>query len=153
VDKQGLTEELKGIIGAYLMGQGFEMAGLYLRYERAGELVLRVLADLPEGGISLDECAQLNKGIAAALDEKAMLNEGYILEVFSPGLDRPLKTKEDFLRCLNRQAKFFLLEELDGKIELEGRIDKAGEESVYIDMDGKGIEVPLNKINKAKQIV
>ncbi len=77
----------------------------------------------------------------------------YILEVSSPGLDRPLKTKSDFLRCINRKAKFFLLESIKGKIELDGIITKVEDDSVYIDIDGDIIEIPLVKVNKAKQLL
>ena len=70
------------------------------------------MADRPEGGIRLGECSQLNRGIGALLDEKDFLSGRYILEVSSPGLDRPLKTKNDLSRKINCEAHFFLNEEV-----------------------------------------
>ncbi len=101
----------------------------------------------------MDECARLNDKLSLLIDEKNILEERYILEVFSPGIDRPLVTKDDFLRCLNREARFFLKEAIKGKIELEGVINKIENEAVYIQRETETIEIPLPKISQAKQIV
>lgn len=145
-------DELNRIIGDYLKNQGLDLVELLCRYE-GRDLFLRILVDRPEGGISLDECASLNNELSRILDEQDILKEGYILEVSSPGLDRPLKNKHDFLRCLNRRARFFLLEPVKGKIELEGTISKVTDDSVYVNIETDIIEIPLIKINKARQAV
>lgn len=145
-------DELNRIIGDYLKNQGLDLVELLCRYE-GRDLFLRILVDKPEGGISLDECASLNNELSRILDEQDILKEGYILEVSSPGLDRPLKNKHDFLRCLNRRARFFLLEPVKGKIELEGTISKVTDDSVYVNIETDIIEIPLIKINKARQAV
>jgi ribosome maturation factor RimP len=125
---------------------------LIYRYE-GRNLILRILADKPQGGITLDECAHLNNEISAILDEKNILQERYILEVSSPGMDRPLKTKSDFLRCIDRRVRFFFKEPIDGRIELEGLIMEVREDSVYADTGEKRVEVPLSKVAKAKQVL
>lgn len=152
VDRQAIIEELRVIIEEYLKSQTLELVDLIYRYE-GKDLVLRILIDKPEGGISLDECASHNQDISRALDEKNMLQTRYILEVSSPGLDRPLKTKSDFLRCINREVKFFLNEHIEGRLELDGVIQKADDQAVYIDTKGKTLVIPICKINKAKQII
>lgn len=85
-----------------MKNQNLDLVDIIYRYEGRG-LVLRVLVDKPEGGITLDECAGLNNEISRILDEKDMLQQRYILEVSSPGLDRPLNSKNDFLRCINKE--------------------------------------------------
>ncbi|MBU1727575.1 MAG: ribosome maturation factor RimP [Candidatus Omnitrophica bacterium] len=152
MDKQLIIEELKKIIGDYLVAKGLDLVDLIYRYE-GRDLYLRILADRPEGGITIDECTNLNRQISAVLDEKDIFEASYILEVSSPGLDRPLKTEKDFLRCLGRQAKFFLIEPVNGKIEWDGIIKKVENESVLIDVKAEVLEIPLTKINKAKQII
>ena len=109
MDRQELIAKLKDIIGNYLQGQGLDLIELIYRYG-GRNLILRILVDKPEGGISLDECAHLNNEISRILDEENILQERYILEVSSPGLDRPIATKKDFQRCVNRKARFFLSE-------------------------------------------
>lgn len=150
--RQEITEELRDIIGEYLKFKGLDLVDLILRHE-GRDLILRILADTPEGGITLDECARLNIEISNLLDEKDILQTRYILEVASPGLDRPLKTKSDFTRCIDRSARFFLNEPVNGKIEIEGLISKVENDSVYIQSDNETIEIPLTKINRAKQVI
>ena len=152
MDRQAIAEELKNIIGEYLLNQGLELVDIICRNE-GRDLILRILLDRPEGGITLDECARLNIQISNLLDEKDILQTRYILEVASPGLDRPLKAKNDFLRCINRKARFFFNEPINGKIELEGVISKVENESVFIESNDQVIEIPLTGINKVKQII
>jgi len=95
----------------------------------------------------------LNREIGVLLDEKDIIKEKYILEVASPGLDRPLKTRDDFLRLLNKPAKFFLNEVINGKLEWDGSIDRVDQESVFIMAKEGIIELPIIKINKAKLII
>lgn len=161
-----LTSELSLLLKDYLGSLNFVFVDIICRYEE-GNLVLRILADRsedhglasfgqshkPEGGINLDECARLNRDIGMLLDEKDIIRERYILEVSSPGLDRPLKTGEDFSRLLNKKAKFFLSEAVNGKLEWDGLINKVSQESVFIITKEGTIEAPLLKINKAKLII
>jgi ribosome maturation factor RimP len=150
MDKEALIEQLRVIIDDYVQSQGLILVELMHRYE-GKDLVLRVLADRPEGGISLDECAFLNREIGRILDEKNIPLEKYLLEVSSPGIDRLLKTKSDFLRCLNKKALVFLKEPVQGKIEWSGNITQVTDNSVFIDNAGNLLEIPLLFINKAKQ--
>jgi len=152
MDRLEIVSELENIIGEYLKAQRLELIELILRHEGQG-LVLRILVDRLEGGITLDECAKLNIQISSLLDEKDILQARYILEVSSPGLDRPLKTKSDFLRCINRKVRFFLNEAVKDKIELEGTISKVENDAVYIERECEVIGIALAKINKAKQII
>ena len=152
MDRQEIFSELKNIIGEHLKAQGLNLVDLIYRYEGRG-LVLRVLLDRPEGGISLEECARLNTEISELLDEKDVLNARYIMEVSSPGLDRPLKTRSDFLRCIDRRVRFFLAESVNGKMEWAGTIIKVEEEAVCLDIGGEPVKVPLAKIIQAKQVI
>lgn len=147
-----MIAEFRLFLEAFLKERNLELVDIIHRYE-GSDLVLRILADRPEGGISVGECAQLNRAIGEALEERNILEQGYILEVSSPGLDRPLKAENDFKRCLNRKVRFFLSEHINGKLEWDGQVQKVSEGKVYA-QTGKGIlEIPLDKINKAKQII
>jgi ribosome maturation factor RimP len=114
---------------------------------------LRLLVDRKEGGISLGDCARLNTKIGAALDGVNLLAERYILEVSSPGLDRPLVTPRDYARCINRKVRFFLSESIKGKIEIQGEIKESTQGSVFVQVEDETIEIPLAKVLKAKQII
>ncbi len=150
--KAVLTNELRLLLKDYLGSLNFVFVDIICRYE-GSDLVVRVLADRPEGGINLDECAGLNRDIGRLFDEKDIIRERYILEVSSPGLDRSLKTKDDFSRLLNKKAKFFLNEAINGKLEWDGLINKVGQESVFIITESGILEVPFLRINRAKLII
>jgi ribosome maturation factor RimP len=152
MDRQAVIEELKVIIEGYLKERDLEFVDLVYRNE-GRDLILKVVADRPEGGIAMDECARLNREIGAILDEKDTVQAKYILEVSSPGLDRPLKTKSDFSRCISRRVKFFLNDFINGKLEWDGKIIRSDDNSVYVDIEGSIAEIPYLKIAKAKQII
>ena len=149
MDKTELESQVRSVIEDYLRGRGMELVDLICRHE-GGDLFLRILADRLEGGINLGECASINREIGCMLDERDILRERYVLEVSSPGLDRPLGSKADFLRCLNKKAKFFLKEPVNGKLEWDGVIIKADDISVYADIGGDVLEISLASVTKAK---
>ena len=151
MDRDTLIKQLNELIEEFLKSQGLELVEVIYRQEGRTH-VLRIFADRPEGGITLEECSLLNREIGRMLEEKNILQEEYLLEVSSPGIDRPLRTQKDFARCINRRARFFLSEPVNGKIEWEGLIVQVGAEAVSLDLSGTGrVEIPLSKINKAKQ--
>jgi len=152
MDREGLLNELNAFLEDFLKGRNLELVEVIHRYE-GRDLVLRILVDKPGGGISIGECAELNRQMSGLLDEKNVLQEKYILEVSSPGLDRELKTEKDFLRCLDKKVRFFLSELINGKLEWDGIITGAGAGVVYINTPAGAMELPLAKINKAKRII
>jgi len=152
MDRQELITQIKSLIADYLKNQAVELVDLIYRYE-GQDLFLRILVDKPEGGITLDECAYLNNQISSILDEKDIIQTRYILEVFSPGLDRPLVTKNDFLRYRGRDVRLFLKSEINGKREFQGKIKSASDRSVDIEVGGRPVKIPLSDITKAKQII
>ncbi|MCM8800505.1 MAG: ribosome maturation factor RimP [Candidatus Omnitrophica bacterium] len=152
MDKQEIFERLRYIIQEVIMKKNLQLVDLVYRYE-GRTLVLRILVDKPEGGITLQECAQLNNELSKVLDEEDILKESYILEVSSPGLDRPLKTKSDFLRCINRRVRVSLKDPCQGKREWVGVITKVEEDSVIIEIEKRSIQLPLSEIIQAKQLI
>ena len=147
-----MLTELNELIGDYLKEQRLDLVEFIFRRE-GKKSILRILVDKPQGGITLDECASLNNRINVLLDEKGLLQQSYTLEVCSPGLDRPLETEKDFLRCLNKPIKIFLHEPIEGKWEPEGIVSRVENDNVCLDMDGSVLNIPLSKIRKAKQIL
>ncbi|MFA6130114.1 MAG: ribosome maturation factor RimP [Candidatus Omnitrophota bacterium] len=154
MDRETLKQEIGALIKELFAAQGFVLVDIIFRQDGPG-LFLGLLVDRPEGGISLGECALLNRLVRQELDEKNILSGQYSLEVSSPGLDRPLKTKEDFMRCLNKEAVFFLNDLVSGKCEWNGLISKVNETTVFVGRTGEGevLEIPLIKINKAKLVI
>ncbi|MDD5477216.1 MAG: hypothetical protein PHG87_03285 [Candidatus Omnitrophica bacterium] len=150
--KEELIKELNELIGSCLSRQNLELVDLICRYE-GNNLVLMILADRTCGGITLGECALLNRQLSELLEEKNIIDGNYVLEVSSPGLDRCLKTQKDFSRCPNKEAVFFLNDLVGGKCQWQGVISKVDRASVFIDHSGQVLEIPFIKINKARLVV
>lgn len=122
-------------------------------YYMANRLVVRFFIDRPEGGITLDECAVVNEELGTVLDSCSWLEQSYMLEVSSPGVDRNLKTRDDFKRVMNRTVIFFLHEPVNGKIEWSGVVKHADDECVYVGTGSQEIAIPYRTINKSKQVI
>lgn len=148
----GAEEELRGLISPILEAEGLDLVEFNFSRSR-GAALLRLLVDRKEGGITVEECAGLNRRIGALLDGQDFIRDRYILEVSSPGLDRPLKERNDFLRCLNRKIWILLKEPLKGNSEIRGAVKAVKEENLEIDCEGLLSKIPISGIIKAKQIL
>ena len=94
--------------------------------------LLRVIVDR-DGGVSLDDVADVSRVVSAALDDtNAMGQSAYSLEVSSPGVDRPLTEPRHWRRAAKRLVK---AEMRDGSV-VEGRVCSADENGVELDVDG-----------------
>jgi len=150
MDREALINDFKLFLEGFFKERDLDFVELIYRYE-GRDLFLRVLVDKFEGGITLDECARLNRELGNILDEKNILENRFILEVSSPGLDRNLKTENDFKRSINKRVRFFLNDYINGKLEWEGIVNKVEGPVVFVDTGNGLIELPLVKINKAKR--
>ena len=147
-----ILPQLKSAVKEFLDQRGYELIDISC-YRQARDTAVSVLADRPGGGISIAECASLNRELGLLLDEKKILAEPYTLEVSSPGLDRPLREKKDFLRNLHKKAHLFLGEPVEGRLEYEGSINRVDDSYVSIVSQGLEFEIPLASIKKGKLIV
>ncbi|MFH0790588.1 MAG: ribosome maturation factor RimP [Candidatus Omnitrophota bacterium] len=152
MDYAAFTEDLKKVLQPILDQESIELVEL-ISVKTKKNLLLRLLVDRSNGGISLGDCVKLNEKIRDHLDTTNIVGPDYMLEVSSPGADRPLKTKKDFLRCINKRVKFFLKDAINGKIETVGIIASVEENNVGIDVSGRVLHVPLGNILRAKQVI
>jgi len=145
-------QELRAFIEQFLKMRGFELVDIYYKYE-GGRMVLGILADRVDGGITLGECGMLNREISVLMEEKDMIVERYVLEVSSPGMDRPLITKEDFRRCAGKEVIAYLRQTLEGKTEIRGVIKEVSDTHLALEAQGSFKQISLDNISKAKQVV
>lgn len=86
-----------------------------------GHFYLRVYID-KEGGVSVKDCEAVSRAFEEVLDEKDPITDAYILEVSSPGLDRPLKKDKDFKRSIGKNVEFKLYKAIDKQKEFVGTL-------------------------------
>lgn len=115
---------------------GAELIDISLR-RSSGRSVLTVVAD-KKGGITLDECAEINRGLGEYFDSLAetgasgetggFLGGSYLLEVSSPGLDRPLKTARDFERAVGETLRVVYSDDTAARTVIAKLVSMTGEE-------------------------
>ncbi|MEU7062954.1 ribosome maturation factor RimP [Streptomyces sp. NPDC051578] len=131
------SDRLRGLLEPLVAAKGLDLEEIEL--SKAGKRrMLRVIVDSDEG-VELDACAELSREVSDLLDESDVMGEDeYVLEVSSPGADRPLTEHRHYVRATGRLVKFQLAE--GG--ELVARI-------LDVDDEGMDLEVPGVKGRKA----
>ncbi len=127
---------------------GLELVEVQFRREGRG-WVLRLIID-SEAGIGIDQCAAVNREVGRILEVEDFIDHAYNLEVSSPGLDRPLKKREDFERFAGRLAKLTTHEPVDGQHVFVGKIEGMANDAVMLKMGKEVKAVPYSLISKAR---
>ncbi|MBN1211474.1 MAG: ribosome maturation factor RimP [candidate division Zixibacteria bacterium] len=131
-----------------LSEKGCELADVVLsRYKNNSTLKIFVYS---ANGIDIDECARLSKVVGDVIDGTDLFENGYTLEVSSPGLDRPLKTSCDFKYRVGETVRVHFIDPKRKKIT--ARIISVDENSVAFADDSEAYEIELADIEKAKII-
>ena len=142
--------EIQEIAQKIIESEGLEMIDLEYKPGRSRSL-LRLYID-KESGVTLSDCESVSRQLSAILDVKDLLKTAYILEVSSPGLDRPLRTDRDYRRAVGRILKVNLMPDAEGKSEqLTGKLLEATDEVVLLEEGGRPKSIPRSSIKRAVQ--
>lgn len=119
----------------------------------SGRALLRVFIDRIDGEpVTLDDCARASRIIGATLDSADPIGRAYDLEVSSPGLDRPLRTRAHFERFLGSEARVELAAAVEGRKRFRGRLVALEGEELVIDVEGREWRLPLAQLHKARLV-
>ena len=144
-----LIATMQGFAEPLLAGMAMELVEIQYRREGYG-CVLRFFID-KEGGVTIDDCAMVSREISAYLEVEDLLDHAYTLEVSSPGLERPLKKREDYTRFTGRLARIKLLEPMDdGQRLLIGTLLGLEGDVVTLVVDGREVVVDMKNIARAR---
>ncbi len=146
--QQETLAKLQAMLEPVARSEGLVLVEMQYRPEGSG-LVLRLFVDRPEGGVTLEECAQVSRQVSDLLDVEDMIPSRFHLEVSSPGLNRRLKTERDFELFAGRAVKVIYLDEQGKSRTVRGQLKGVQGQEVLLDMDGRMLAVPLARINKA----
>ncbi len=134
---KSITAKIKEIVGKTVENNGYEFVDM--NYGKKGSRwFLQVFAD-KNGGISIDDCSNLSKELGYELDRHPELfSHSYTLEVSSPGLERPLKGAEDFIRFKGHDMKIKLFSPLEKNRVWRGKIINYKDDKLFFkDQNGK----------------
>ena len=141
VAKTAMDRRLAEIIGPILADMGFELVRVRLM---AGKTrTLQVMAEKPDGGIEVEDCARISTELSANLDVEDPIEEAYDLEVSSPGIDRPLTRLKDFETWEGYEARLETSELQAGRRRFKGVLQGVQDGEILIEIEEGGEEVTV----------
>lgn len=146
-----IAEKVKALVTPILEGQKLEL--VEVEFKREGHIqYLRIFIDKP-GGVSIDDCQHVSRECEILLDVEDLIRTQYVLEVSSPGLDRPLKTIQDYQRFQGRLVKIKTFQTIQGQKKFLGYLQGVTQEtsesplSITLLIDGEQeIQIPYELI-------
>lgn len=144
----GLYERLATLIGS----MGYELVGCEL-FSQGRRMAFRVYIDSPNG-VTSDGCSQVSRQIGALLDVVDPIQGRYILEVSSPGIDRPLFEIAHYQKYIGSRVKIRLYSPINQRRQYKGVLQRVEGEAIYLldDTSEQEVKLPFSTIEKANLI-
>ena len=148
---RSVPEQLLEIVRRPVEALGFEFVGVELQHRGGKRSLLRIYID-SEPGITVDDCSEVSRQVSGVLDVEDPIKGHYDLEVSSPGLDRPLFTKEHFRRFCGRKASIKLRTKIAGRRKIVGALVSVDGDEVVIDEAGERFSIAFESIDSARLV-
>ncbi|MBA2126382.1 ribosome maturation factor RimP [Hyphomicrobium methylovorum] len=153
----GVAADVAAIVEPVLEEMGFRLVRVKVQGGAADKIV-QLMAERPDGSITIDECEAISKRISPVIDVADPVSGKYRLEVSSPGIDRPLVRPSDFEDWAGHEMKIELTEPVDGRRKFKGVLDgfEDGEVRITADTGEEGVQhlgLPVHLIADAKLVL
>jgi len=151
IAKAAIDKRLAAIVQPLIEGLGYEL--VRIRLMSGKHATLQIMADKPEGGIEVDDCAKISSALSAVLDVEDPIEGEYTLEVSSPGIDRPLTRLKDFDMWVDYEAKMETSELIDGRKRFKGKLRGTEGNEVLIEIPEGTIGLEFDWLTDAKLVL
>ena len=157
VQEQGQDARVAAVVAPVIEDMGFRLVRARL-YDHNG-LTLQIMAEKPDGTISVGECEQISKQLSPVLDVADPIPQAYSLEVSSPGIDRPLVRRSDFVTWAGNIAKVETDYLVGGRKRFRGQLVKVEGDTLHMRRDNAAageeadVEIPLHAIASANLVL
>ena len=151
IAKTAIDRRLAEIIIPVIEGLGFELVRIRLMGGRTN--TLQIMADRPDGGIVVDDCAKISTAVSAVLDVEDPLQDAYVLEVSSHGIDRPLTRLKDFDMWEGYEARLETSEMIEGRRRFKGILAGTEGTEVLLEIDEGTIGLEFEWLSEAKLVL
>lgn len=149
---KSLVEQIEALISPSLTSMGFELVQVKFMDGKRSQ-TLQIMAQRPDGTMSLDDCTEVSRQVSAVLDVEDVISAAYRLEVSSPGIDRPLVKLADYTTYLGHQAKIETVLPVDGRKRFSGPLKAVEGNDIIITVDGRDYALPFADIQQAKLVL
>jgi ribosome maturation factor RimP len=131
MERSAVTQRVWELTEPVVLAAGLELVDVQYRPE-SGRMVLRLLLDRPEGGVTLDEITRAARELGDVLDAHDPIPGQYQLECSSPGLNRPLVREAHFARAVGKQVRVRTREPLGSRRQFRGRLHRGAGRRVVV---------------------
>jgi len=143
---RSVVDRVQDVVTPILWALGLELVEVvYLG--QGSRSVVRVLIDKPDG-VTVSDCEQAHKALGPALDVADPIPHAYMLEVSSPGLDRPFTRLQDYQRALGKDVNLKLRQPLNGQWRVTGRLEQADDQSILLAISAGKRESRMQAIDR-----
>ena len=133
-----VVEKVKVIAEPILVSLGLMwVAAAYGRSRHGGQL--KITIDRLPGGVTLEDCTQVSRYVGRALDVDEVIRDRYTLEVSSPGLDRLLVSREDFVRFVGSRMRVKTRQPIDDQRVFIGQLSAFADDTLHLQIDPHGV--------------
>lgn len=147
-------QRIAEMIEPVIEDMGYELVRVkFMGAGRSHTLQLMIDHQDESKSITVEDCENVSNAVSALLDVEDPIENKYLLEVSSPGVDRPLTRLKDFKRYTGDEAKIELHTALDGRRRYRGYLKGVDEDKVIITVDGKDYSLPFEYIHEAKLVM
>ena len=157
ITETGLDQRLADIIEPVLIGIGFRL--IRVRMLNQNGVTMQVMAERNDGTMTVQDCEEVSMAISPVLDVEDPVDKEYHLEVSSPGIDRPMVRKSDFVRWQGHLVKCETSILIDNRKRFRGKIVEAGADGFTLERDQvaygeeQKVTIPFTALSDAKLIL
>jgi len=151
IAKAAIDVRLAEIVTPAIEDLGYEL--VRLRLITGKTMILQIMADKSDGGIDVDDCADISHALSAVLDVEDPIEGEYALEVSSPGIDRPLTRLKDFETFEGYEVKLLTSELIDGRKRFNGTLRGVEGNEILIEIPEGTIGLEFGWITEAKLLL
>lgn len=142
-----ITDKIEALSENILSENGLELVDIEFKKE-GNNKVLRLYIERIEGRVNLDDISKVTRLISDMLDEEDVIEEEYVLEVSSPGVNRVIKKEKDFIKFSGKKVDVALFKAIDGRKKFSGILEGYEDGKVLVLVEDDHMAIPKEAISK-----
>lgn len=145
----GLEKQIAELVSPLLLSLDYRLVRVKLN-----NTTLQIMAEKADGSLAIEDCEKINNLLSPTLDVEDIISGSYDLEISSPGLDRPLVRKSDFVNHLNLLIKLELIDSIENSKKYKAILEKVEEDKITLKLtDDINIDVNYTNIKNASVVL
>lgn len=147
-----LEQKIEALVSPAIEALGLEFWGC--EYVNSGkDWILRIYIDEATRGVTVDDCEDVSRQVSSILDVEDPIKSAYLLEISSPGLDRPFFKPSQYLEFVGETLRVTAHTPVLGRRRFKGEMIAANSEQIELEVDGEVYELPFDNIDKANLVI